>query len=119
LLYFSYIESEKPVFLLNYLFCLLICLNNSNNNNNNIYITVNLRWAGHVARLGESRGAYRVLAGKPEGRRPLERPSHRWEDNIKMYLREVGWGDTDWINLAWDRDRWQAVVNAVMNLQVP
>jgi hypothetical protein len=59
-----------------------------------------LRWAGHVARMGERRGAYRALVGKPEGRRPLERPRHRWEDNIKMDLQEVGWGDMDWINLA-------------------
>jgi hypothetical protein len=66
---------------------------------------------------GERRGAYRVLMGKPEGRRPLGRPRHRWEDNIKMDLREVGWG-IDWIDLAQDRDRWRALVNAVMNLWV-
>jgi hypothetical protein len=65
------------------------------------------------------RGAYRALVGKPEGRRPLGRPRRRWEDNIKMDLREVGWGDMDWINLAQDRDRWRALVNAVMNLRVP
>jgi hypothetical protein len=57
--------------------------------------------------------------GKPEGRRPLVRPRRRWEDNIKIYLREVGWGGMDWINLAQDRDRWRALVNAVMNLRVP
>jgi hypothetical protein len=68
--------------------------------------------------MGEKRGAYRVLVGRPEGRRPLERPRHRWEDNIKMYLQEVGSG-MDWIELAQYRDRWRAVVNAVMNLQVP
>jgi hypothetical protein len=66
----------------------------------------------------ERRGAYRVLVGKPEGRRPLGRLRHRWEDNIKMDLRVVGWGDIDWINRAQDRDRWRAVVNAVMNLRV-
>ena len=69
--------------------------------------------------MGERRGAYRGLMGKPEGRRPLERPRRRWEDNIKMDLREVGWGGMDWINLAQDRDRWQTLVNAVMNLWVP
>jgi hypothetical protein len=69
--------------------------------------------------MGERRGAYRALVGKPEGRRPLERPRRRWEDNIKMNLREVGWGGVDWIDLAQDRERWQALVNAVMNLWVP
>jgi hypothetical protein len=69
--------------------------------------------------MGERRGAYRAFMGKPEGRRPLERPRHRWEDNIKMDLREVGWGGMDWINLAQVRDRWRALVNAVMNLRVP
>jgi hypothetical protein len=78
-----------------------------------------LRSAGHVARIGQRRGAYRALVGKPEGRRPLGRPRHRWEDNIKMDRREVGWGGMDWINLAQDRDRWRALVNAVMNLWVP
>jgi hypothetical protein len=82
-----------------------------------IFESRRLRWAGHVARMGERRGAYRALVGKPEGKRPLERPTRRWEDNIKMDLREVGWG-MDWINLAQDRDRWRAVVNAVMNLRV-
>jgi hypothetical protein len=65
------------------------------------------------------RGAYRVLVGKPEGRRPLGRPRRRWKDNIKMDLREVGWGGMDWIDVAHDRDRWRALVNAVMNRQVP
>jgi hypothetical protein len=69
--------------------------------------------------MGERRAAYRALVGKPEGRRPLGRPRRRWEDNIKMDLREVGWGDMDWINLAQDRDRWRALVNTVMNLRVP
>jgi hypothetical protein len=69
--------------------------------------------------MGERRGAYRALVGKPEGRRPLGRPRRRWEDNIKMDLREVGWGSMDWINLAQDRDRWRSLVNAVMNLRVP
>jgi hypothetical protein len=69
--------------------------------------------------MGERRGAYRALVGKPEGRRPLGRRRRRWEDNIKMDLREVGWGGMDWMNLAQDRDRWRALVNAVMNLRVP
>jgi hypothetical protein len=70
--------------------------------------------------MGERRGAYRALVGKPEGRRPLGRPRRRWEDNIKTDLREFGWGGgMDWINLAQDRDRWRALVNAVMNLRVP
>jgi hypothetical protein len=78
-----------------------------------------LRWAGHVARMGERRSAYRALVGKPEGRRQLGRPRRRWEDYIEMDLREAGWGDMDWINLAQDRDRWRALVNTVMNLRVP
>jgi hypothetical protein len=77
-----------------------------------------LRWAGHVARMGERRGEYRALVGKPEGRRQLGRPRRRWEGNIKMDLREVGCVDMDWIDLAEDRDRWRAVVNVAMNLLV-
>ncbi|KAJ4440235.1 hypothetical protein ANN_08374 [Periplaneta americana] len=76
-----------------------------------------LKWAGHVARMGESRNAYRVLVGRPEGKRPLGRPRRRWEDNIKMDLREVGYDDRDWINLAQNRDRWWAYVRAAMNLR--
>ena len=69
--------------------------------------------------MGERRGVYRVLVGKPEGKRPLGRPMHRWEDNIKMDLQEVGCGGVDWIELAKDRNRWRALVNAVMNIRVP
>ena len=69
--------------------------------------------------MGEKRGVYRVLVGKPEGKRPLGRHRHRWEDNIKVDLQEVGCGGMDWIGLAQDRDRWRALVNAVMNLRVP
>ena len=78
-----------------------------------------MRWAGHVAHMSEERGAYRVLVGKPEGKRPLGRPRRRWVDNIRMDLQEVGCGYMDWIGLAQDRDRWRTLVSAVMNLQVP
>ena len=78
-----------------------------------------MRWAGHVARMGERRGLYRVLVGKPEGKRQLGRLKRRWGDNIKMDLQEVQFGCTDWIELAQDGDRWRALVNAVMNLRVP
>ena len=78
-----------------------------------------MRWAGLVARMGERRGVYRVLVGKPEGKRPLGRPRRRWEDNIKMDLQEVGCGGMDLIYLAQDWDRWRDFVNAVMNLRVP
>jgi hypothetical protein len=78
-----------------------------------------MRWAGHVARLGEARGAYKILVGRPEGRRPLGRPRRRWEDNIEMNLGEIGFGDVDWIHLAQVRDTWRALVNTVMNLRVP
>jgi len=78
-----------------------------------------MRWAGHVERTGEGRGVYRVLVGKPRGKRPLGRPRRRWEDNIRMYLREVGCGCVDWVELAQDRDRWRALVGAVRNLRVP
>jgi len=75
--------------------------------------------AGHVVRMGEVRGIYRVLVGKPEGMRPLGRPRHSRKDNIKMNLQEVGCGGMDWIALAQDRHRWRALVNAVMNLWIP
>jgi len=74
------------------------------------------RWDGHVARMGERMVAYWVWVGKPKGKRPLGRPTHRWEDNIKMFLQEVGCGGMDWIELAQDGVRWLALVNAVMNL---
>ena len=78
-----------------------------------------MRWAGHVARMGEDRGVHRVLVGKPEGKRPLGRPRRRWENNIKKDIQEVGRGCGDWMELAQDRDRWRALVNTVMNLRVP
>jgi hypothetical protein len=78
-----------------------------------------MRWAGDVARMGEKRNAYRILVGKSEEKKPLGRPRRRWVDNIKMDLREIGWGDMDWIDLAQDRDQWRALVNTVMNLLVP
>ena len=78
-----------------------------------------MRWAAHVARMGEERGAYRVLVGKPEGKRPLGRPRSRWVDNIRMDFQEMDCGYVDWIGLAQDRDGWRKLVNAVMNLRVP
>jgi hypothetical protein len=78
-----------------------------------------IRWAGHVERVGERRGVYRVLVGKPEGKRALGRTRRRWEDNIRMDLQEVGCGVMDGIELAQDRYRWRALVNAVMNIRVP
>jgi hypothetical protein len=78
-----------------------------------------MRWTWHVGRMGEVRGAYNILVGRPEGRRPLGRSRRRWEDNIKMDRREIGFGDVDWIHWAQDRDRWRALVNTVMNLRVP
>jgi hypothetical protein len=77
-----------------------------------------MRWAGRVARMGEKRNAYRLLVGKPEEKRPLGRPRRRWVDNIKIGLLELSWGGVDWIGLAQDRDKWRALVNAVMNLWV-
>jgi hypothetical protein len=78
-----------------------------------------MRWAGYVARMGEGRSVYSVLVGRPEGKRPLERPRCRWEDNIKMDLREIGIGGANWIRLAQDRVRWRAFVNVVMSLRAP
>jgi hypothetical protein len=78
-----------------------------------------IRWAGHVACMGEGRGVYRVLVGRPKGKRPLGRPRHRWENNIKMDLMEIGIDGAIWIQLAQDMVQWQAFVNMVMNLWVP
>ena len=95
---------------------------------NDLYFSANIvrmikpsrmRWAGHVARLGNWSGTYRVFVAIREGRRPLGRPRHRWEDTIKMDLQAVGCGGIDWIELARDKDRWRALVNAVMNIRVP
>ena len=84
-----------------------------------VIISRRMRWAGHVARMGERRGVYRVLVGKPKEKRLLERPTNRWEDNIKMDLQEVGGDCGDWVELAQDRDRWRTLVSMVMNLRVP
>jgi hypothetical protein len=78
-----------------------------------------MRCSGHVAQIGEKRNVNKLLVGKPEGKRPLGRPGHGWVDNIKINLLEIGWGGADWIGLAQDKDKWRALVNAVMNLQVP
>ena len=81
--------------------------------------SVRMRCAGHMARMEEGRGVHKVLVGKPEGKRPLGRPGHRWEDNIKMDLQEMGRSCGDWMELAQDRDRWRALVSTVMNFRVP
>jgi len=95
---------------------------------NDLYTSLNIvrviksrrmRWAGHVARMGEEREVYRVLVGKPEGKRPLGRPRRRWLDNIRMDLQDVGCGYMDWIGLAHDTDKWPKFVSALMNLLVP
>ena len=75
-----------------------------------------MRWAGHVAHIGEEREVYRVLVGKPEGKRPLWRPRRRWGHNIRMHFQEVRCGYVDWIGMAQDRDRWRTLVSAVINL---
>jgi hypothetical protein len=77
-----------------------------------------MRWAGHVARMGKKRNAYRLLVGKPEGRRPLGRPRRTWLHNIRMDLVELGWDDVDWIGLAQDRGSWRALENSVLKLWV-
>jgi hypothetical protein len=74
---------------------------------------------GHVAQMGEKRNAYRILVGRPEGKRPLGRPRRRWVDDIDIDLRDIGWDAMGWIDLAQDRDQWRALVNTVMNLRVP
>jgi hypothetical protein len=78
-----------------------------------------MRGAGHVARIGETRNAYRILVGKPGAKRPLGRPRRTWVDNINMALRDVGWDGMDWIDLAQDRDQWRALANTVTNLRIP
>jgi hypothetical protein len=84
-----------------------------------IIVSRRMRWVGHVARMGEKKNVYRLLVGKPDGKRPLGRPRRRWMDNIKMDLLEIGLNVLDWIGLAQDRYRWGALVNSVMNLRVP
>jgi hypothetical protein len=78
-----------------------------------------MRWSGHAALMGAKRNAYRIVVGRPEGKRPLGRPIRRWLDSIKMDLRKIGWGGMEWIDLAEDRDQWRALVNTVMNLRGP
>jgi hypothetical protein len=84
-----------------------------------IIMSRRMRWTGHVARMGEKRNMHRLLVGKPEGRRPLGRLRHKWINNIKLDLLEIGLSAVDWIGLAQDRCRWRALVNTVMNLRVP
>jgi len=90
----------------------------SSSNNVRVIKSRRMRWAGHVARMGEERGVYRVLVRKPEGKRSMRRPRRRLVDNIRMDLQEMGCGYMDWIGLAQDRDRWRTLVSAVMNLRV-
>ena len=78
-----------------------------------------MRWAGHVARMEEGRSAFKILTGKPTGKRPLGRPIRRWEDNIRMYLKEIGINTWNWVDSGQDRDFWRAFVNAALNLRVP
>jgi hypothetical protein len=78
-----------------------------------------MRWAWHVAQIGETMNVYRILMGMPEGKRPLGRRRRRWVDNIKMDFIDIGWVDMDWIYLHQDRDQWRALVNTVMNIRVP
>jgi hypothetical protein len=94
----------------------------------NLYASLNIirviksrrvRWAGHVDGMREMKNTYNTLVGKQEGKRPLGRTRHRWEDNIRMDLREVGWEGVDWIHLAQDRDRWRALANSVINFRLP
>jgi hypothetical protein len=84
-----------------------------------LYAIKIIKYTGHVARMGEGRCVHGVLVGRPEGKRPMRRPRHRWEDNIRMDLQEVGGGCGDWIDLAQDRDRWGTLVSTVMNFRVP
>jgi hypothetical protein len=78
-----------------------------------------MTWTGHVAPIGEKKNAYMILVGRPEGKSPLGRPRRRWEDDIKMDIREIGWGGIDSVDLAQDRNQWKALVNTVMNRRVP
>ena len=98
--------------------CSVLTLSYSSLNSVRVIKSRRMRWAGHVVRMGEERGAYRVLVGKPEGRRQLGRPRRRWAD-IRMDLQEVGCGYMEWIGMAQDGDRWRRLVSAVMNLRVP
>ena len=94
-------------------------LNDLYSSTNIVWVFESRKWAGHVARMGESTGVYVMLVEKPEGKRPFRRPCHRWEDNIKMGLHDVGCEGMDLIDLAQDRNRWRALIKAVMNLRVP
>ena len=102
-----------------YVLCILYIVFISTNNAQYIYISSQMRWAGHVARMGEDRGVHRLLVGKPEGKGPLGRPRRRWEDNIKIDLQEVGGGRGDRMELAQDKDGWRAHVGTVRDFRVP
>ena len=107
-------------FLLNFIYVVVTCYDlHSLPNIVRVVKSRRMRWAGHVARMGEDRGVHRMLVRKPEGKRPLGRPRRRWEDNVNMDLQEVGGARGDWIELAQDRDRWRALVGTVRDFWVP
>jgi hypothetical protein len=83
-----------------------------------VFTARRMRWAGHVARMGKMRNEYNIFAGKPERKSPFGRPRHKWEDNIRIYLREIGWEILNWMHLVQDRDQWRALMDTVMNFRV-
>jgi len=117
--YFIKCLGDKIINLLTYLFSKELNVLPEDDLRIETNVSVRMRWAGDLARMGEGRGVHRVLVGKPEGKRPLGRPRPRWEDNINMDLQEIVGACGDWVELVQDRDRWRALVSMVMNLGVP
>jgi hypothetical protein len=103
-------KSRVDCIMMNFMACILLRI---------LLESRKMKWAGHVGRMGEGRGVYRLLVGRPEGKRPMGRPRHRWEDNIKVDLREIGIDGANWIHLAQDGLQWRAFVSTEVNLQVP